>query len=295
MGLIGFVGLGIMGAPMCNQLITHGYTPLVYDINKKAVELATSKGAKAASLSEIGAQCEIVFTILPNGGIVKDVLFGEGGVANSLTPGTLVVDMSSVSPADSVENERRLSKMGIGFLDAPVSGGEPKAIDGTLVFMVGGAEKDFDCALPYFKAMGSSATLVGPTGSGSVAKLANQVIVNLNIAVISEALVFATAAGANPRKVYEAIRGGLAGSTVLDNKAPMIFDRNFNPGGKISINHKDIGNVLASSHDIGVPMPFTAQLYEIMQYMKKSGSLEDDHCAIVKYFENLAQTTVEGK
>jgi len=290
---IGFVGLGIMGAPMCRQLIAQGYSPLVYDIDDKAVQQAVLGGAKAASLAEIGSRCEIIFTILPNGAVVKEVLFGEGGIAKTLAKGSIVVDMSSVKPAESAENANKLAEIGVGFLDAPVSGGEPKAIDGTLVFMVGGEQKDFDRVMPFFKAMGSLATLVGPTGSGSVAKLANQAIVNLNIAVISEALVFAAAAGAKPDKVYEAIRGGLAGSAVLDAKAPMIFERNFKPGGKISINHKDIGNVLDSSHGLGVPMPLTAQLYEIMQYLKRSGGLEEDHASIVKYFEVLANITVK--
>lgn len=292
MDTIGFIGLGIMGTPMCSQLIVHGYTPLVYDIDSKAVEKIVDSGAKAASLTEIGNNCEIVFTMLPNGFIVKDILFGKEGIAGKLRQGSLVVDMSSVAPADSTEMAARLGEMGIDFLDAPVSGGEPKAIDGTLAFMAGGSQECFNRAMPYFNAMGASAALIGAVGSGSVAKLANQVIVNLNIAVISEALVFAKAAGVDPHKVYEAIRGGLAGSTVLDNKAPMMFERNFKPGGKISINHKDVGNVLSASHDIGVPMPFTAQLYEIMLYLKKTGCYEEDHSAIVKYFENIAQTTV---
>jgi len=291
----GFIGLGIMGAPMCRNLIRHGYTPLVYDTNSVAMDTAVSDGACTSSLAEIGEQCGVVFTILPDGNVVRDVLFGAGGLAEFLSAGDLVVDMSSVSPADSIECAARLAEIGVKFLDAPVSGGEPKAIDGTLAFMVGGEDTNFQRAMPYFEAMGAAATLVGPTGIGSVTKLANQVIVNLNIAAVGEALVFACAAGADPRRVYEAIKSGLAGSVVLDNKAPMMMERNFLPGGKISINHKDIANVLATSHDIGVPMPFTAQLFEVMGYLKSKNCLEEDHSALVKYFEMLSGTIVQAK
>ena len=159
--------------------------------------------------------------------------------------------------------------------------------------MAGGEEEDFKKAKPYFDIMGSSALLIGPNGSGSVTKLANQIIVNLNIAAVSEALVLATKAGADPQLVYEAIRGGLAGSTVLDAKAPMMINRNFKPGGKISINHKDIRNVMATAHDIDVPLPLTAQLYEIMQTLKVGGHMGDDHSGIVQYFEQLAGVVVQ--
>ncbi len=183
--------------------------------------------------------------------------------------------------------------MQVGFLDAPVSGGEPKAIDGTLAFMVGGAQEDFERALPYFQKMGASALLVGSSGSGSIAKLANQIIVNLNITAVAEALVLAAKAGADPEKVYQAIRGGLAGSTVLDAKAPMMITRNFKPGGKLSINLKDIKNVMTTAHALDVPLPFTSQLLEVMQALKVAGHIEDDHSGIVQYFEELAGVQVK--
>ena len=182
---------------------------------------------------------------------------------------------------------------GVGFIDAPVSGGEPKAIDGTLAFMCGGRQEDYDKIYPYIMKMASSSLLVGPSGSGSVTKLTNQAIVNITIAAVGEAFVLAAKAGADPEKVYQAIRGGLAGSTVLDAKVPMILDRNFVPGGKISINHKDIKNVLATAHDIDVPMPLTAQLFEIQQALKVNGHFEDDHGGYVQYFEQLAACKVE--
>ena len=290
----GFIGIGIMGKPMAKNLLKAGKQLMVYDLNLDAVKELTELGAEAGSLPEIGTQCNVVFTILPNGSIVQDVLFGENGVANFMKPGSVVCDMSSVTPVESQTCHRKLKEMGIGFVDAPVSGGEPKAIDGTLAFMAGGDEVDFETLTEYFDIMGSSAIRIGESGSGSVTKLANQIIVNLTIAAVSEALVLATKAGADPRKVYEAIRGGLAGSVVLDAKAPMMLERNFVPGGKFSINHKDIKNVMATAHQVDVPLPLTGQLFEIMQALKVSGHMNDDHAGIVQYFEQLADVIVQS-
>ena len=291
---IGFIGLGIMGSPMAENLCKAGHPLIVYDLNPKPVDRLTALGAASLPPAAMGEACDIIFTILPNGAIVDSVLFGPNGVVTSLKPGTLVVDMSSVTPEESRSFASRLMELGVGFLDAPVSGGEPKAIDGTLAFMVGGSQADFQRAQPYFQAMGASALLVGPCGCGSTTKLANQIIVNLTIAAVSEALVLATKTGADPEKVYQAIRGGLAGSTVLDAKAPMMLARNFVPGGKISINLKDIKNVMSSAHAIDVPLPLTAQLLEIMQTLKVAGHLNDDHAGIVQYFEQLAGVQVRA-
>ncbi len=290
---IGFIGLGIMGAPMATNLCKAGYTPAVYDLNPAAVERLTAQGAVAATPKELGT-CDVIFTILPNGPIVDSVLFGTDGLAETLQPGALVIDMSSVTPDESTSFARRLSERGVSFLDAPVSGGEPKAIDGTLAFMVGGDEASFRRAEEYFKAMGASWLLVGDCGCGSITKLANQIIVNQTIAAVSEALVLATKAGADPEKVYQAIRGGLAGSAVLAAKAPMMLARNCTPGGKISINLKDIKNVMAAAHSMDVPLPMTAQLLEVMQALKVSGHLDDDHSGIVQYFEALAGVQVKA-
>jgi 2-hydroxy-3-oxopropionate reductase len=291
---IGFIGLGIMGRPMAANLLKKGCDLLVYDINPLVVAEFQRMGAAAGSPAQIGAACKWIFTILPNGPIVQEVLLGPGGVSSTLQPGSIVVDMSSVTPQDARACERALAAIPAGFLDAPVSGGEPKAIDGTLAFMVGGLAADFEQALPYFNMMGASATLVGPCGSGCIAKLANQIIVNLNITALAEALVFASKAGVDPQKVYQAIRGGLAGSTVMEAKAPMMIQRNFKPGGKLSINLKDIKNVMATAHALDVPLPFTSQLLEVMQALKVDGHLEDDHSAIVQYFENLAGVQVQA-
>lgn len=292
MNKIGFIGLGIMGNPMARNMVKNGSELMVYDILEEAVNGLVEAGAQKASLKEIGENCDVVFTILPNGSIVKDTLFKEDGVAAYLKSGAVVVDMSSVTPVESRYCYDGLKKKGVSFLDAPVSGGEPKAHDGTLAFMVGGDEEAYEKVHPLLMQMGANAVLVGGSGSGSVTKLANQIIVNLNIATLGEALVFAMKAGVDPEKVYQAIRGGLAGSAVMDAKAPMIMDRNFKPGGKISINHKDIKNVVNTAHDLDIPVPMSAQLFELMQGLKVRGLMDDDHGALVKHFEALAGVEV---
>lgn len=295
MSKVGFIGLGIMGKPMARNLLKAGIDLMVCDLNEQAVKEVVDCGAQAASYHEIGESCDIVFLILPNGDISKSVLFDNDGVAQALTTGKIVCDMSSVTPVESKECFEKLAKIGVGFVDSPVSGGEPGAVNGTLAFMAGGRQEDFDKLMPYYKIMGSSAVLIGESGSGSVTKLANQIIVNNTIAIVSEAFVLATKAGADPVKVYEAIRGGLAGSAVLDAKLPMIVERNFLPGGKISINHKDIKNVVNTAHAIDVPIPYSAQLYEILQTLKIHGHMNDDHGGIVQYFEALADVQVKKK
>lgn len=278
---------------MAKNLLKDGCNLLVYDINKSAVDELISCGAKYASVLEMGQECDIVFTILPNGTIVQDILFGMDGLAKTLKEGSIVVDMSSVTPTESILCANKLKDMGLEFIDSPVSGGEPKAIDGTLAFMAGGKEEIYKKVEPFFNIMGSSSILIGDNGSGSVTKLTNQVIVNLTIAAVSEAFVLAAKAGADPEKVYKAIRGGLAGSTILDAKIPMIMNRDFKPGGKISINLKDIKNVMQTAHNLDVPLPMTSQLLEIMQTLKVHGHLEDDHSGIAQYFEKLAGVEIK--
>lgn len=289
---VGFIGLGIMGRPMAKNLIKAGIDLVVTDLNNEAVDDVVAAGAAKGTYAEIGASCDIIFTIVPDGAIVDSILFGEGGVAAAIKPGSVVCDMSSVTPAESKACYNKLKEKGVGFVDAPVSGGEPGAISGSLAIMAGGDDKDFNVLKPYFDILGSSVLLIGSSGSGSVTKLANQIIVNNTIAVVSEAFVLAVKAGADPQKVYEAIRGGLAGSAVLDAKVPMIIQRDFKPGGPIRINHKDIKNVVNTAHAIDVPIPYTAQLYEILQTLKIHGHMDDDHGGIVQYFERLADVTV---
>ncbi len=294
MSKVGFIGLGIMGRPMATNLVKAGTDVMVSDLNESVVAELCAMGATSGTYTEIAQACDRILIILPTGAIVRSVIFGENGLAESLEPGKVVCDMSSVTPGESQECFKRLKEIGVGFVDAPVSGGEPGAIAGTLAIMCGGEQADFDKLLPLFEILGSSAMLIGDSGAGSVTKLANQIIVNLNIASVAEALVLATKAGVDPMKVYRAIRGGLAGSTVLDAKAPMMCARNFKPGGTIRVNHKDIKNVLATAHEIDVPLPLTAQLFEIQQALKVSGHLNDDHSGYVQYFEQLAGVVVKS-
>ncbi len=293
--MIGFIGLGIMGRPMAKNLLKAGFQLMVFDLNQEAVSDLVSCGAVSGSYVQIGETCDPILLILPNGDIVQQVLFGPNGVVGSIRPGTVVCDMSSVTPTQSRTCFEKLQALHVSFVDAPVSGGETGAIDGSLAIMCGGEKEAYERLLPVFETLGKSSLLLGGSGAGSVTKLANQIIVNMNIATVAEALVFATAAGADPMKVYEAIRGGLAGSKVLDQKAPMMCDRNFKPGGKIAVNHKDIKNVIETAHTIGVPIPFTASLFEVFQTLKTKGYMNDDHAALVRYWEALSGTEVRTR
>ena len=292
---IGFIGLGIMGKPMALNLLKNGYSLMANDVSESAQDFLAQNGAEIGSYRDIGKECDVIFTSLPNGEIVQRVLIGSEGVLQTIRSGALVCDTSSVTPGEARTCAAAFAQKGVDYIDAPVSGGEPGAVNATLAFMAGGAQEAFDRVLPYLRAMGKTFTLVGPSGCGCVTKLANQIIVNVGIATVSEALVLATKSGADPNKVYQAIRGGLAGSAVLDAKAPMMIARNFKPGGKISINHKDIKNVLASAHEVDSPVPFSAQLFEILQALKVHGHMDDDHAGIVQYFEALADCRVESK
>ena len=290
--MTGFIGLGIMGKPMAKHLLAKLGELAVYDLQEGPVKELTDLGAVYKTPAEMAKDCEAVHCILPTEQIVQEVLFGEDGMLENAGALRYVCDHSSVTPGESRDCAEKLAAKGIGFVDCPVSGGEPKAIDGTLAFMAGGSQADFDALKPHFLAMGSSAVLVGDVGSGSIAKLVNQVIVNLNIAAVSEAFVLCEKAGADPRKVYDAIRGGLAGSTVLDAKIPKILAGDFAPGGTIKVNRKDINNVLSTAHACECPMPLSSQLFEIMQYLSAHGHLMDDHSGIVQYFEDLAGVQV---
>jgi 2-hydroxy-3-oxopropionate reductase len=291
---VGFIGLGIMGKPMALNLLKAGIDTTVYDINAKAVEVLAEAGAKTAvSPKQLAAASDIVITIVPNATIVESLLTAEDGILAGVKPGTIIIDMSSVSPVASQKFAEMAGKKQCPFLDSPVSGGEPGAINATLAYMIGGDETVVEKMKDVFLAMGKSITVVGPNGSGSVAKLANQIIVNLNIAAVSEALVLAQKAGADPEKVYNAIRGGLAGSVVLDAKAPMMFNRNFKPGGTLAINLKDITNVMDTAQSLDVPLMLTSQLKQIMHSLKADGHIMDDHSGIVQFYEKAAGVVVK--
>jgi 2-hydroxy-3-oxopropionate reductase len=291
---IGFIGLGIMGKPMSKNLLKAGYKLVVHDLNQSTVDELVSLGAeKGASPKEVANNCEIIITMLPDSPHVKEVVLGKNGLIEGLKAGSVFIDMSSISPIVSRELSQKLEEVGVEMLDAPVSGGEPKAIDGTLSVMAGGKKDVFDRSLPILKAMASSVVHTGSIGAGNVTKLANQIIVALNIAAMSEALVLATKAGVEPELVYQAIRGGLAGSTVLDVKAPMVMDRKFNPGFRINLHIKDLRNALDTSHEIGVALPLTSAVMEIMQALKVDGMGENDHGSLILYYEKLAKIEVK--
>jgi len=290
---IGFIGLGIMGKPMAKNLIKAGYELVVSDINKDAVEELKALGAEtAATPAEVVSKTQKVITMLPNSPEVKQVALGEGGLIEGATEGSVLIDMSSIAPLASREIAAALGEKGMEMLDAPVSGGEPKAIEGTIAVMVGGKKEIFDANYDLMMAMAGSVVYVGEIGAGNTAKLCNQVVVALNIAAVSEALVLAQKAGVSPELVYQAIRGGLAGSTVMDAKAPMMMDRNFKPGFRIDLHIKDLTNVLETSRSVGVPLPLAAQVMEIMQAIKQDGSGVEDHSSIVKFYEKIANIEV---
>ena len=295
MSKIGFIGLGIMGKPMAGNLIKAGKSLIVYDIVESAVADLVKLGAeKGSSSSDVASKSDLIFTMLPNSPHVKEVVLGKNGIIEGVKSGSILVDMSSIAPLVSQEVSAALEKKGVAMLDAPVSGGEPKAVNGTLAFMVGGPEETFGKVSEMLDIMGGSVTLVGEIGSGNTTKLANQVIVALNIAAMSEAMVLATKAGVDPEKVYNAIRGGLAGSTVLDAKVPLALDGNFKPGFRIELHIKDLSNALDTAHEIGVPLPLSSQVMEIMQALKVDGKAGNDHGGIIQFYEKLAKIEVRN-
>ncbi len=292
---IGFIGLGIMGKPMSKNLLKEGYELVVNDNKAEAVaELVAAGATAAANAKEVAQQADVIITMLPNSPHVKAAVLGENGVIEGAKAGAVVIDMSSIAPLASREIYEELAKKGIEMLDAPVSGGEPKAIDGTLSVMVGGKKAVFDQYFDVMKAMAGSVVYTGGIGAGNVTKLANQVIVALNIAAMSEALVLATKAGVDPELVYQAIRGGLAGSTVLDAKAPMVLSRNFKPGFRIELHIKDLANALDTSHGVGAHLPLTAAVMEMMQNLKADGFAAEDHSALARYYEKVANAEVKS-
>ncbi len=292
---LGFIGLGIMGKPMAKNLLKAGHELVVYDIVTKNVEDVVQAGAVAAnSGKEVAQQCKIVITMLPNSPHVKAAVMEDNGILEGAVEGSIIVDMSSIAPLASQEICKACQEKGVKMLDAPVSGGEPKAIDGTLSIMVGGDQKVFNEVYDILMAMGASAVHCGDIGAGNITKLANQVVVALNIAAVSEAFMLSTKAGVDPEKVFHAIRGGLAGSTVMNAKIPMIMEGNFKPGFKVDLHIKDLNNALETGHSVGAPLPMTSAVMEMLQVLHANGSGADDHSAIAKYYEKLADLEIRS-
>ena len=293
---IGFVGLGIMGKPMARNLLKAGFPLSVYNRTPEKMRELEDEGAYACSdYAELAGRSAVIITILPDSPEVKEVVLGENGLFPYLREGMTVIDMSSIDPLVSIEIGKRLAEKGVRFLDAPVSGGETGAIEGTLAIMVGAEPDDFERCLPIFQAMGKNIVHVGPVGSGGFTKLVNQIIVALNIAAVGEAFTLAQKAGLDVERVFQAIRGGLAGSTVLDSKAPMIFSRNFQPGFKIRLHRKDLKNALETAKGLQVPLPLTALLQQFLVSLETKGKGELDHGALALVFEELAGVKIEKK
>ncbi len=284
---VGIIGLGIMGKPMAKNMVKAGLEVWVNNRSQAPMDELAACGAIAATRKELAENCDIILTMLPNGPQVKEVMLGENGVASYMHAGQVFIDMSSISPIVSQEIAAELQKKGVEMLDAPVSGGEPKAIDGTLSFMVGGKQEVFDRCKSVLETMGASVVRCGEVGAGNTTKLANQIIVACNIQAVAEAFTLAQKAGVDPELVFHAIKGGLAGSTVMNAKGPMMIEGNDKPGFKIDLHIKDLNNALDCAHTVGAPVPMTASVQEVMQWLHNNGCGGNDHSAIAKYYEHL--------
>ena len=284
---IGFIGIGIMGKPMAKNLINAGYSVVAYDLNKEALEEIISYGAKRVfSCKEAVSKCDIIITMLPNSPDVKKVVLGKEGVIEGVKKGQILIDMSSIAPLVTQEIAKELYGKGVEMLDAPVSGGQEKAQSGTLAIMVGGKEEIFKKCKDILEVMGKP-TLVGDIGAGQTTKLVNQVIVAINIAAVAEGLLLGKKAGVDPQRIFEAIKGGLAGSQCLTDKAPRMFKGEYNPGFRMKLHVKDLNNVLETSRELHTAMPLCAQVMEMMQALMAEGHTEVDHGGLALFYEKL--------
>ena len=293
MAKLGFVGLGIMGRPMLKNLIKAGHSVVAYTRNPGVLDACVTEGAeRGASNQDVGSRADVIFTMLPDGPEVEEVVLGDGGILDGAKKGSTIVDMSSINPLIARKIGHVCAEMGVEFLDAPVSGGEPKAIDGTLAIMVGGSEAGFAKVEPLLKCMGSTVTLTGPLGAGNITKLANQIMVACNIAAMGEALALATRCGLDPEIVMNAVKGGLAGSAVLNAKGPMLIARNFKPGFRVKLHQKDLRNALQTAEATNVALPLTAAVQQMISALMAGGKGELDHSAIATVVEQLSQVEV---
>ncbi|MDQ4128664.1 MAG: 2-hydroxy-3-oxopropionate reductase [Actinomycetota bacterium] len=284
---VGFIGLGIMGKPMAKNLIEAGHELVVYNrTQEKAEELAGDGATVAGSPREVAERSDVVITMLPDSPQVEEVLTGEAGVLEGIEEGTLIVDMSTISPVVTEELAAKVKEKGASMLDAPVSGGDVGAIEGTLSIMVGGAEEDFERARPLFEAMGKTVTHVGGSGAGQVTKAANQIVVALVIEAVSEALVLGSRGGVAPEKILDVLSGGLAGNKVMEVKREKMLTHSFDPGFRIELHHKDLGIALAAGREYGVTLPVTALVDQMLQELKMRGRGDRDHSALLTLIED---------
>ncbi|HEV8045202.1 MAG TPA: 2-hydroxy-3-oxopropionate reductase [Rubrobacter sp.] len=292
---IGFVGLGIMGGPMAKNLMEADYELVLYNRTKeKAEEIAGDGATVADSPREVAENSDIIITMLPDSPQVEVILAGEGGVLEGLGEGSLVVDMSTISPVVTKVLAEKVEERGASMLDAPVSGGDVGAQQGELSIMVGGSEEDFERARPLFDVMGRAATHVGPVGAGQVVKACNQIVVALTIEAVSEALVLGSKAGVKPEKVVEALSGGLAGSAVMEAKKEKFFDHDFDPGFRVELHHKDLGIALAAGREYGVTLPVTAIVDQMLQDLRMRGRGDRDHSALLTLIEDASGHEIGG-
>jgi 2-hydroxy-3-oxopropionate reductase len=283
-----------MGKPMSKNLLKAGHSVVVFDVAPAPVaDVVAAGGTAAKSSKEAASQADVIITMLPDGPEVEAAVLGPGGILEGAAKGSTVVDMSSISPVVAQKVGAACAAKGVEFLDAPVSGGEPKAIEGTLAIMVGGDAKTFEKIEPILKNMGASVTLTGPVGAGNVTKLANQIMVACNIAAMGEALTLATKAGLDPEVVFNAVKGGLAGSTVLNAKAPMVISRNFQPGFRIALHQKDLRNALLAAESMKVSLPLTGAVQNMLMALMNDGKGGLDHSAIVTFVEKMAGVEIK--
>lgn len=292
---IGFIGLGIMGAPMAGHLINAGHELYVHTRSKVAEEIANTSAVQSATPAEVARNSEIIFIMVPDTPDVEKVLFGENGIASGLSKGKIVVDMSSISPIATKEFAKKINALGCEYLDAPVSGGQVGAKNASLSIMVGGAESTFEKVKPLFALMGKNINLVGGNGDGQTAKVANQIIVALNIEAVGEALLFAAKAGADPEKVRQALMGGFASSKILEVHGERMVKRTFNPGFRIELHQKDLNLALNSAKALGVSLPNTATAQELFNSCAAHDGKAWDHSAMVKALEKLANFEIGDK
>lgn len=295
MAKLGFIGLGIMGKPMAGHLLKAGHELFVYDVNPNPVKELTAKGAVACnSCKDVAQKSDIIFIMVPDTPDVEIVLFGINGLIEGLKPGSIVVDMSSISPIATKEFAKRLAAMGVKILDAPVSGGQVGAENATLSIMVGGPPDVFDQIKPYFELMGKNIVHIGGNGDGQTCKVANQIVVALTIEAVAEALLFASKAGADPAKVRAALLGGFAQSRILELHGERMIKRTFNPGFRIRLHQKDLNLALQAARSMGLSLPNTAMSQELFNAVAAEGGADLDHSAMVLALEKLANHSISG-
>ncbi len=292
---VGFIGLGTMGKPMVRNLMKAGHEVVVFNRSQPAIDQMVSEGAtRGTSYAHVGAECPVVITMVPNAPDVKAVLFGDSGVLSAAKPGTIVIDMSSIAPAESRNICAACAEKGVRMMDAPVSGGESGAVAGTLSIMCGGDRALFDECRELLSAMGRNIVYCGEIGAGNTVKLVNQIIVAGNMAVMAEGLMLARSAGVDPETAFQAVRGGLAGSAIMEAKAPKMISGEYSPTFTVDLHTKDLTNAVEAGHSFGSPLPVTAQVFEMYQQLRAQGLGKLDHSSLAKFYERLAGREISG-